>query len=267
MKMLIAIVMNLKPIDRVRLPVSHGTFAYAAALELFLRRDPTLAKALHEAKPYKPFTVSPLLNAWVREGSELILDPHEVYTWRLTGLTQQVSEHLLRFTPDIGGVRIGDAVFYITAVFTTKEEHPEAGQDNYMAMWERWGQLPPPRAVTLHFITPTTFRVGRFEQPFPLPRYVFGSLLALWDTFSPYPIGQLKDLIDEIVLLSNWRGETRRVDFGDYYTVGFIGKFTYRIGERLPELWRLIGLLSEFAFYAGVGWQTTHGLGQVRPEF
>ena len=262
--MLSAIVLSLRPVTDARLPISHGSFAYAAALELFLRRDASLARALHEAKSHKPFTVSPLMGAVAREGTDLLLSPEEVYTWRLTGLTREVSEHLLCFTPDIGGVRIGDAVFSIANVATTPEEHPDAGQDDYTALWNRWGQTTPPKSVTLHFLTPTTFRVGRFEQPFPLPRYVFGSLIDLWDNFPPHPIGQLKGVMDEIVLLSNWRGETRRVEFGSHRTVGFIGKFTYRVAERLPALNRVIGLLSEFAFYSGVGWQTTHGLGQVR---
>ncbi len=263
-KMLSAIVLSLQPVTEARLPISHGSFAYAAALELFLRREAALARAMHEAKPHKAFTVSPLLDAEVRERNDLILSPDEVYTWRLTGLTREVSEHLLCFAPDMGGVRIGDAVFSVADVATTPEEHPDAGQDDYEALWARWKQSNPPRTVTLHFLTPTTFRIGRFEQPFPLPRWVFGSLIDLWDAFSPHPIGPLKDLMGEIVLLSNWRGETRRVEFGAHRTVGFIGKFTYRVAERLPELNRLIALLSAFAFYSGVGWQTTHGMGQVR---
>lgn len=265
--MLSAIVFSLQPIKKARLPLSHGTFAYSAALELFLRKDAALAKFLHEAKPYKPFTVSPLMDTKVREGNELILNPNDIYTWRITGLTKEVCEQLLQFTHEIGGVRIGDAIFSIVEIVTAKEQHQDAGQDTYAEMWERWGKMTPPKIVTLNFLTPTTFRFGRFEQPFPLPRQVFGSLLALWDAFSPHPIGQLKELFEEVVILTNWKGETRRVEFGSYRTVGFIGRFSYTVAEKLPELSRLLGLLAEFAFYAGVGWQTTHGLGQVRPKF
>jgi CRISPR-associated endoribonuclease Cas6 len=58
-------------------------------------------------------------------------------------------------------------------------------------------------------------------------------------------------------------GETRRVELGNYRTVGFIGRCTFRVPAPIPEVRRLIGLLAEFAFYAGVGWQRPHGLGQV----
>jgi hypothetical protein len=53
---------------------------------------------------------------------------------RLTGLTKEIPEHLLSFTPDMGGVRIGGAVFSIVNAATTAKEHPEAGQDDYIAL-------------------------------------------------------------------------------------------------------------------------------------
>lgn len=263
--MLSAIVLKLKPIVEDHLPLSHGTFAYAAALELFLRKDETLAKALHEAKTYKPLTVSPLLNADVKSGGNFILSPEEIYTWRLTGLTQEVSEHLIQFAPEIGGVRIGNAVFSIVDVAKTSKDHPDAGQETYENLWEKWGKSEPPKSVTLCFLTPTTFRVGRFEHPFPTPRLVFGSILDTWDHFSPNRIGQIRDLVEECIVLTNWKGETRRVEMGSHRTVGFVGKFTYRVLEESSEIRRLVGLLAEFSFYSGAGWQTTHGLGQVRP--
>ena len=50
---------------------------------------------------------------------------------------------------------------------------------------------------------------------------------------------------------------------GGRRTVGFVGTFSYRLLDKTPELAQRLGLLSDFAFYAGVGWQTAHGLGQV----
>ncbi len=263
--MLSAVVVNLRPVAVAHLPFSHGTFAYAAALELFLRQNPTLARTLHEMRPYKPFTVSPLLNTHLKDDNGFILSPQETYSWRLTGLIEEVSQYLLSLSPASGGVRIGDAVFTIDEVIV--EKHPETGQVTYEELWKRWGEIEPKRMVTFHFVTPTTFRSSRFEEPFPLPKWVFGSLLEIWNTFSTHPIGQIKGLFEEVVLLSNWKGETRRVELGGYRTVGFIGKFTYRFTEPTQKLCQWASMLSEFAFYSGVGWQTTHGLGQVRVEF
>lgn len=264
--MLTAIVLHLQPVSAARLPVSHGAFANAAALDLFLRLDPALSKDLHDPSPDKPFTVSLLRGTPVRDAHDLVLSPDQVYFWRLTGLTPRVSENLLSITSAVGGVRIGDAVFHLVGVSVTSEDHPEAGRDDYAALWERWGNVTLD-TITLNFSSPTTFRVGRFEQPFPLPRWVFGSLADRWNAFAPYPIGDIRDLVESICVLSNWKGETRRVDVKTRRTVGFVGRFTYRVVEPLPELRRLLGLLAEFARFAGVGAQTAHGLGQTRPEF
>jgi CRISPR/Cas system endoribonuclease Cas6 (RAMP superfamily) len=73
--------------------------------------------------------------------------------------------------------------------------------------------------------------------------------------------------LDEGVVLSNWRGETELVKQDGRSIAGFLGKFTYKILDPWPELCRRVGLLADFAFYAGVGKQTQEGLGQVRVDF
>lgn len=261
--MLTAVVLHLRPVAESRLPISHGAYAYAAALDLLLRLDPSLSHSLHEAARHKPFTCSLVMGIHRREGFDYLLSPDQLYIWRLTGLKEDVSQHLLRLSPQLGGVRIGEAVFSIAEVATTSEQHREAGQESYEALLARWERERPPTTVTLQFITPTTFRVGSFEQPFPLPRWVFGSLLSTWNAFSPYPLEDLQEALEEVAL-SNWQGQTRRMVLGGARTVGFVGKFTYRVIGPDLEVRRLLGLLADFAFYAGVGWQTTHGLGQVR---
>lgn len=264
--MLAAVVLHLQPVAEARLPVSHGSFAHGSAMDLLLRLDPLLSHTLHRAEGPKPFTCSPLMGAERQEGFDYILSPDQLYTWRLTGLSTEISRQLLRLSPQLGGIRLGEAVFSIAGVATTSEQHPEAGQETYEGLMARWERERPPETVALQFITPTTFRVGRFEQPFPLPHWVFGSLLSSWNAFSPRSLAleDLREALDEWVVLSNFSGETRRVELGGHRTVGFVGKYTYRVVRPVPELRRLLGLLAEFAFYAGVGWQTTHGLGQVR---
>nr|BAL52692.1 CRISPR-associated protein Cas6 [uncultured prokaryote] len=265
--MLTAVVLHLRPVAEVRLPVSHGSFAHAAAMDLLLRLDPLLSHTLHQSEGHKSFTCSPLLGVDRREGFEYILSPEQLYFWRLTGLSSEISQQLVCLSPQLGGIRIGEAVFSLVEVFTTGEQHPDAGQTTYEALLARWEKQEPPQAVTLQFLTPTTFRIGRFEQPFPLPHLVFGSLLSSWNAFAPYPLEDLREALNECVVLSNFFGKTQRVELGSYRTVGFVGKYTYRVVHPAPEICRLVGLLADFAFYAGVGWQTTHGLGQVRPRW
>lgn len=266
---LTAVVLHLRPVAEARLPVSHGSLVHAAALDLFLRLNPGLGHALHQRRGPKPFTCSPLGGLERREGVEFVLSPERLYSWRLTGLNEAVSAALLRLSPKLGGIRIGKAVFSIAGVSRGAQEHPDAGQASFEEMLARWERENHPTTVALQFLTPTTFRVGQFEQPFPLPRWVFGSLLSSWNAFAPSSLAleDLREALDERVVLSNFSCRTRRVELGGHRTVGFVGKCTYRVVRPGLELCWLLGLLGEFAFYAGVGWHTTHGLGQVRPIF
>jgi len=227
-----------------------------------------------------------------REGVDLLLSPEQIYTWRLTGLTLEISQHLLCLSPS-RGIRIDQAVFVVEKVSTTPAEHPEAQQETYEALLARGEKKENLHKVILHFLPPgATFRVGDHQQPFPLPYWVFRSLLSTWNAFAPPSFKDLettlvnavrkreskrfssqsdadvlKKILEEMVALHNWRGETKHVQLGGYETSTFTGKFEYKIAKPFPELGRLVGLMAEFAFYAGVGWQTTHGLGQVRTEF
>jgi len=45
------------------------------------------------------------------------------------------------------------------------------------------------------------------------------------------------------------------LELGRSRTVGFVGKFTYRVTASGPDTCRVLSVLADFAFYAGVGWQ------------
>jgi len=261
--MMKAIVLQLQQVNNEPLPPSHGTYAYAAALELLLHIDPVHATHLHDPETHKPLTVSPLFSQIPHSESQT---PNPEYFWRLTALEPDTVRLLEQLSHQSGGVRLGGSVFNITSIATTPDRHLDAGEEDYTKLFEKWGRAEPPPSVTLKFISPTTFRSGSEVIPYPTPRLVFGSLMDVWNEWSPVPMGEWRALLERAIMLSNWRGETRRLDLGNRYVTGFIGKFTYRPMERSRDLQRMMGMLAEFAFYAGVGWQTTHGLGQVRVE-
>lgn len=264
-----AIVLHLQQVNEEPLAPSHGTFAYAAALELLLHLDPIHATHLHDPETHKPLTVSSVFREMHGDAyrpNDAPSLPKTGFHWRLTALEPDTARLLEQLGQQPGGVRVGNAVFHITGASTTPQQHPDAGEEDDKRLFERWSRAEPPSAITLKFITPTTFRSGAQEMPYPLPRLVFGSLMEVWSRWSSVPMGEWRALLERAILLSNWRGETRRVDLGNRYVTGFIGKFTYRPAERSRDLQRMMGMLAEFAFYTGVGWQTTHGLGQTRIE-
>lgn len=251
--MLQAVVLELKAVKDAALPPSHGAMAYAAALDLILRQDVELARDLHDLQGVKPLKCSLLKG-------ELPVGQDNRYLWRLCALEERTAACLTRLTVG-SGIRIGDAVFSLEKMYGHSEEHPEAGQTDYAILLEQ--QLPA-ETVTLEFVTPATFRAGRVEQPFPIPALVFQSLYKQWEAWSRVPMPVDVDTFKEQVVLGNWRGETRRVETGGRRTVGFTGQFTYRLLDKQSKLCRTLAALSTFAFYSGIGWQTAHGLGQVR---
>ncbi|HID29981.1 MAG TPA: CRISPR system precrRNA processing endoribonuclease RAMP protein Cas6 [Desulfobacterales bacterium] len=261
--MLTAIILELQPINDAKLPLSHGVFSYAAALSLLERIEPDLPRRLHDSASSKPLTTSPVWGGF-RDGTLFRLQRGKTYRWRLTGLDEAVSTCLSYTEAGVGNVRIGDTIFCINRVLSEPQEDPEVGKTTYESLWSHWQNISPPVRFPVQFHTPTTFRRGHVEDPFPAPHLVFGSLVNSWNTHSPQSLGEITDVLREMVILTNWKGETRRVELGSRRTVGFVGKFTYSVIENLPEICRVLGLLLDYAFYAGVGWQTTHGLGQTR---
>ncbi len=136
-----------------------------------------------------------------------------------------------------------------------------------------------------------------YETAFPLPRQVFGNLVERWAAHHGAPPRELEALLgavdacrseavraffDQAVIPGRWQGETQRVDLRPWHKyqaahhggrkdqearqkTGFVGRCQYRPCERHAGLQRLLGLLADFAFYAGVGIETGNGMGQVRP--
>jgi len=59
--------------------------------------------------------------------------------------------------------------------------------------------------------------------------------------------------------------KTQMGDFGNYRQIGFVGHCTLGMPRRpVADVLRGMHLLCETAFFTGVGYKTTMGMGQVR---
>jgi CRISPR-associated endoribonuclease Cas6 len=86
---------------------------------------------------------------------------------------------------------------------------------------------------------------------------------------------QVGDFVEQYVAVARHRIATKVVRFGDKEQhIGFVGKVSFAIlppektkltADEYRQRVRVIGLLTEFAFYVGIGIRTTVGMGQVRP--
>jgi CRISPR-associated endoribonuclease Cas6 len=95
---------------------------------------------------------------------------------------------------------------------------------------------------------------------------VYGSLVETWNTFSPVAVSdEARRFADECLGLSRYHLSTRAVSGKrGSVQIGFVGKCQYTALRR-DRYWQgVIQLLTDYAFYAGVGYQTTAGMGQAR---
>ncbi|MFC4627994.1 CRISPR system precrRNA processing endoribonuclease RAMP protein Cas6 [Promicromonospora alba] len=120
------------------------------------------------------------------------------------------------------------------------------------------------------FRSVTYFSRGDRQIPLPDPELVFTSLARRWNTFSPDGASFRSVTIEALlasILLSEPRIESGQVDQGRAIRVGFLGKARFGLARAAgQDLERVFATLAVFADTAGIGAQTTHGLGWVSVE-
>ncbi len=126
---------------------------------------------------------------------------------------------------------------------------------------------------TLAFASPTAIRWGEADnrtrrvELFPQPRPAIAGLRTRWDHWTGEAWGRdFEEWVERNVVVSRIdRWQTQPITFQNQRYSGGLGQLAYRLldpselarAAHLDRLWRL-------AFYTGIGYKTTHGLGQVR---
>jgi CRISPR-associated endoribonuclease Cas6 len=273
---LYAIVLRLGATRPGAVPADHGDQARAALLGLLRAGNDILATHLHDDNAHKPYTISlvwggkrgPDHAQHFGEGSEAF--------WRFTLLCEPAFEALLRrylLNRDLPHVRVGSVEFAILDAFASGLSHPESGHIALKELQARWDVSPNqlPRHMTLNFRSPTVFSLGgkgmdRRWQVMPDARITFSALRKRWAQLGGAEPG---DTFDEWVMqhltAEPLRLETRTSLIEGRPVPGFTGRVRYT--ARGDNCWLgLTHLLADLAFWTGVGYQTTRGMGQVRRE-
>ncbi len=294
--------LSAPPADRP-LPLWWGRAAHALLLDVVRQRDSVLAAALHENTQaeqaagenlVRPFTVSTLIGR-AGDGGPL---QQEQYTLRLTAFRADVADCLAGAARE-GALTAGAVVeldyfpFRVEAVqpgdLTPKtdltpqppslqgkgEKEGGRGSGSPWEGCETYQTLSAPyllaknsagRRIGLDFRSPTTFKSGGKHVPLPLPGLVFGSLLERWNACAPIAFPhELRRYAEECLALTQYKLSTRPVPAkSGSLRVGFVGEVSYT-SLNYDRYWMsLLGVLAEFALYAGVGAGTSMGMGQCR---
>lgn len=266
---LTALVLILRAPKLLTTPAHLGRAAYALLLRLLDAADPELAHALHSSNGPKPFTCTTLVGGRRQNRETRLYTPDETAWLRFTGLNEELSDHLRRLaeTPPLK-VDLDGCIFKVEKATLNGAEHPWAGESSYEALAapHLLARETPHYRLRLEMVSPTTFRSGGYSHPVPMPGWLFGSLMDRWNAFSPVQIAEeTRRYAQECVILSRYRLRTRAVPLKDNIVqVGCVGEAQYQLLNRDKYWANLLNMLPDYAFYSGIGYQTTVGMGQAR---
>jgi len=163
---------------------------------------------------------------------------------------------------------------------------PWAAMAAPLQLVQRWfySERPPLRRIGLRFCSPTLCQsADPARGRFPEPELVFKGLAEKWFTFTnvdpaewPASINRIIEeaaiYAGELLRVSRYKLSTAVEHFrgrdgsAPFQKIGYIGTVEY-VPERPASAaaLRALGLLADYAFFAGVGYKTTMGMGQVQP--
>ena len=268
MLVLASLVLVLSTDATLTLPLHLGRASHAVFMRLIAENDSGLAERLHAPNERRPFTCSTLWGGR-RRGKSLMLAPDSSHYLRFTGLTEEVSDHLQRWAesppPDI---EIEGAKLDVRQATLDPDVHPWAGWTSYeaLAACHLLPAEPPSYRVEVEFASPTAFHSAGRTVPLPLPTLVYGGLVQKWNAFAPVAVSEeVRRFAEECLAISWYRLSTRAVGAkGASVQIGFTGRCRYTALNRDRYWLSVIHLLTDYAFYAGAGYQTAAGMGQTR---
>ena len=247
-----------------------GHQIHAMFHQLIARVDPTLSDRLHNEPGHRPFTLSSLRGA-VFQGNHVTLAPGKTYQVRVTlldggHLWDRLSTLLLEGGPC--EVRLGEAILLLTRLISTPTSDSTgwAGRTS----WQELVSTPTRYAITLSFISPTAFNMsGNYFALVPEPVLVWESLIRSWNSYAPDPLRierqVLRDTLRHNITITACDLSTHILHYPKYAQKGFTGTCTYHLPQEEEQAAQLTRLAA-FARFAGVGYKTTMGMGQVRME-
>jgi CRISPR-associated endoribonuclease Cas6 len=247
----------------------------------------------------------PLPVARVRDAERgnvhLPVDPEKTYTVRITLLLGDLFplfyHSLMHFNMSTLGAKqhpfmqIGKQQFLLEEVIADSDDCSGwTGFTSFAYLVEkaRTLKLGAIESLKLEFASLTTFNrssaknkaYGNHYARFPLPQYVFPGLAKRWQELAPPELAALiqQELIeqyiqDDGVVIEDYDLKTHSVSFVNHPQRGFVGTCKYHLrgpdDAPTPEaplaVRQQLLLLSQLAFYTGIGYKPSMGMGQVRP--
>ena len=264
--MIASFVVELDTLTRVRLRGSGGEALHGLFFQALRNYSEKLAGSVHDGRDkYRPFSLSGVLERKPRVCGKLVLEEGDPLSFRISVVDESLVPDVVAAFAKAAALRselsLSDGRAVVRRFLFKEYASPLVRSALYPKLYE---ESTTSTVLNLRFLSPTSFRRKGGQVTLPEASLIFSSLLEKWNRFSHIRLegGFLEgikalypsrfDLRSEIVLFSN------------YSIVGFKGAVQYRLGNHVaPEERKIINTLADYAFYAGVGYKTTMGMGQV----
>ncbi len=262
-------VVHLQARSQSRIPVSNGYCLYAS-LCTFTRETP-LDDFFHPStEGRKSFSLSPILRGDFeaeRGEKDLVFAPGGEAVFRIAFVHNHEGRAFASMLEHIRGktIRIGNAGTFTVLNTALPGEHPLAISTNQEDLI--FGETPD--VVGFNFVSPAGFKRKGKQYFLPLPELIYGDLLRKWRLFfDPNAWPDLECLLPDLEYV-HYRVESRAVRLcKDRILRGFEGNVEFaNFSKKNEKARRALVALGGLAFFTGVGYKTTQGMGQVLPFF
>ena len=260
---LISLEFTVYPLFDCELYAQYTIGLHAWFLQQIRAKDAELSAYMHDGGSEKPFSISGLSGQFLCHSQSLQLQKSKSYRWRLTGLSQRVTQGIgawLKELPD--EIDLKNAPLAIESVGL---EQPATNYTKLLSAAKK-----ETGSVSLSFVSPTSFRRKGHHLPLPLPTNVFHSYLRRWNHFTRKAVDQTAfiEWIDQHVIVYRHNIESVKVAAGKQGSVtGFTGAVTYQLDRQAseqPDFQALFYALVRLAPFCGTGHKTTFGLGETQ---
>lgn len=258
-----AITLTLQPRVSLELPRWNG----ALMRDCFVQQMPhAVADDATPAGGRLPYTVSNIQPHGRERGGFITLQSEQTYRWRVTTLTDTLSDWALNWSDNILGnvIRIGgDMALNVTGVEMEQTTDDTLASQHTLDTEQNAGRLE------IDFTSPTAFKHHDMVTSIPTPQAIFYSLVTAWNRFNRHVQlhPEAHRFADSCMAISQHRlrGVTVVIPETNYPpVVGGVG-FCRMVIRNRDRYWRgVVRTLAAYGSYAGVGVRTGIGMGQMQ---
>lgn len=130
---------------------------------------------------------------------------------------------------------------------------------------EELRESPPCNGADVVFLSPSGFKSGSVQNILPEPIFWFRSLAARWK--AAYGESLIEDTLEN-TFVADYSLRSAAVLLKESLVFrGCVGRIRYVWKNERTAVRKALACLTAFAFFCGVGYKTTQGMGQVMTEF